>query len=146
MNDRFLNAVGLNTKIIKGVISISGIYSLHTPTTLPEHTCGWKNAIFHTIYVKSNFGIDQEKWHEASPIFHVKTSPYIPPFLVLNAERDLGLENGASTFVDILSKRIPKIQHLIVNSTSHATVTRSEATVNYATSFIEEIIAIENNN
>jgi hypothetical protein len=57
LDDKYLKAVNVDPSFIKGVIAISGIYSLHSPLTLPEHShCSFKTKFFHTAYTKSTFG------------------------------------------------------------------------------------------
>lgn len=67
-DESYLKAEGLSAKSVKGVIPISGVY-----TIIP----GRLSAVF---------GEDQEICRKASPIQHVKGSE--PPFLILYAEKD----------------------------------------------------------
>jgi acetyl esterase/lipase len=95
----YLRSVSLDPSIIKGVISVSGIYSLLSPMTVPEQcACSFKTLLFQRLYVRPTFGYDHSKWLEASPIEHIQLNKQFPPFFLINAQHDLGLDNGTATF------------------------------------------------
>jgi len=96
--------------------------------------------VFHNVYVYYNFGSDQLKWTDASPLHHLSNATYIPPFLVINAAYDMGLENGATVFVKKLADKGVEAVHSIVDWTTHGSVTRSHVTVKLATTFITKLL------
>ncbi len=67
---------------------MSGIYQVAAP--LSSSYGGPKNGMFRLLYTKAAFGDDRRVWESASPFHHVRESS--PPFLVMNAASDLGLE------------------------------------------------------
>lgn len=69
------------------------------------------------------FGRDRDVQVDASPIHHIR--PGIPPFLVLNAEREVaGLHDMADDFVAALKKhRVPVDRH-IVDGVTHRTIVK----------------------
>eukprot|EP01116_Phalansterium_solitarium_P009316 TRINITY_DN2341_c0_g1_i1.p1 TRINITY_DN2341_c0_g1~~TRINITY_DN2341_c0_g1_i1.p1 ORF type:complete len:366 (+),score=99.11 TRINITY_DN2341_c0_g1_i1:72-1100(+) len=137
LHDSFLRDVGLEPTVICGVVTISGIYSLSSPMTMPEQSpCSIKTAFFHRVYVRPTFGADQALWKAASPIEHLTTTKRrVSPFLVVNAQIDLGLQYGAQTFVDALKQKGVSVSHHVVPKTTHATVTRHATTLALASDF-----------
>lgn len=70
-NSEWLREAGLETNLIKGIISISGVFDVRPDLLL-----------FNVVFGKSTQ--DREK---ASPISHVK--PGLPPFLILHGDYEL---------------------------------------------------------
>lgn len=149
----------LPADFIKGVVAMSGVYSLHRPMG----GCGaWKNWIFHQQYIRPTFGEEERVIVKNSPSCllriglgddphankhkcftqrwasllcqrmggapnqtektKVSSTRKIPPFLVLNASWDLGLEEDAKTFVELLKKCEVPVVHQFVDDTNHASV------------------------
>jgi hypothetical protein len=88
--------------------------------------------VFHKVYVKPNFGNNTKVWTEASPIEYISAGA--PAFLVINAQFDLGLENGAKHFVEEL------VQHEFVALTSHGSVSRTKKTSELAVQFMRKLM------
>jgi len=65
---------------IKGVISISGVYDLVANN----------NFMARMMYIQDSFGTDTEILKSASPLTYVRKDG--PPILLMNAEKDLGLD------------------------------------------------------
>ena len=77
-------------------------------------------------------------WTEASPIEYITASA--PSFLVINAQFDLGLENGGKIFVEELEKKGVAVQYEVVSLTSHGSVTRTKKTADLAVQFIKKLM------
>eukprot|EP00759_Apiculatamorpha_spiralis_P003372 PhF_6_TR11583/c0_g1_i1/m.18734 len=56
---------GLSTKDVKGVMLLSGVYSLHAP--LGHYVVSWRNWWFRKRYIQITFGDDAKTIDEASP-------------------------------------------------------------------------------
>jgi acetyl esterase/lipase len=118
-DSRYYRMVGLtDTSFIRGVCSVSGIYSLYGPVHLnPE---ALRNRLFRLTYGAAAFGPAKAGLIDASPITHV--SKAAPPFLLMSAASDMGLEIDAQRFADRLAQfDIPYEYHTIQN-TSHASI------------------------
>lgn len=118
LDGQWLREANVPPKLIKGVVVMSGVYSLDCP--LDDNACALKNVYFRQQYTTSAFGYSAAVWRAASPLTHV--GPYAPPFLVLSAERDLGLEVDAKRFVERLRNANVKVVYHTVPRTSHATM------------------------
>jgi len=59
----------------------------------------------------------------------------LPPFLLINATYDLGLEKGAERFVTELKKKNVQVQHFTLSGT-HGSVTRSQETIEKALNWL----------
>eukprot|EP00455_Lapot_gusevi_P031641 TRINITY_DN3439_c0_g1_i1.p1 TRINITY_DN3439_c0_g1~~TRINITY_DN3439_c0_g1_i1.p1 ORF type:complete len:429 (-),score=40.46 TRINITY_DN3439_c0_g1_i1:68-1354(-) len=114
----FLTAAGVSPSILKGVISVSGIYNLSGP--LASHYTSWRNFIFRSLYTLSAFGNDPDIWVQASPVEQVTSD--CPPFLLLSASSDLGLEYDATRFASVLKERNVESEHVTISNTSHASI------------------------
>lgn len=112
-DDRYLRDEGLKADVIRGVISVSGVYNI--PPGNMDFTLGGRSATaFHLRQVGlvrgepapgrerwphfggipmsidpywPAFGSDPDKRADASPINHVR--PGLPPFLIMHADNDL---------------------------------------------------------
>eukprot|EP01006_Ploeotia_vitrea_P049821 TRINITY_DN67381_c0_g1_i1.p1 TRINITY_DN67381_c0_g1~~TRINITY_DN67381_c0_g1_i1.p1 ORF type:complete len:275 (-),score=5.15 TRINITY_DN67381_c0_g1_i1:96-899(-) len=105
---------------IKGVICVSGLYTLPNPTT-----SALRNRVFQEMYLHPTFGRQNssELIKTASPTWHVsQLQGELPPFLVLNAATDLGLETDGKNFVAALQKKNVKATWKRVPLTAHATI------------------------
>jgi acetyl esterase/lipase len=109
-DDSYLRAEGVNPNVIRGVISICGVYRVHD---LAAHAAmalqaGEKkegSALEARLApITAIFGSDLKVRKQASPISHVH--PGIPPFLVLYAEHDLPrLADMAREFDSLLQQQ-----------------------------------------
>src|SRR5262249_34344724 len=109
-DDSYLKAEGLNPRIVRGVISICGVYRIHdlaTHTTMALQAGEKKEGSTleaRLAPITAIFGSDLKVRKQASPISHVH--PVIPPFLVLYAEHDLPrLADMAREFDSLLQQQ-----------------------------------------
>jgi len=141
LHPKYLKQVNIPRTFFKGVIPISGIYTLSAPME------GWKSSVFRKVYVIPTFGKDEKIWKEASPIEYVaisegsKEKEFIPPFLILNATKDMGLDFDGKAFYTTLQKCCGYVEHHIIESTNHASVTRNDVAVEYCISFMNKQLA-----
>jgi acetyl esterase/lipase len=100
-DDAYLKALGLGADAIKGVIGMSGVYSI------PAN-------IFPRV-----FGTDPGARKQASPIEHVR--PGLPPFLLLYADNDLpGCDKEpCDAFCKALKEKGNKVQEVEVKDSNH---------------------------
>jgi len=105
---------------IKGVIAMSGIYSLLSPVSHRIY-----DLIFRWLYASTTFGFREAVLVAASPITHIEACALcttIPPFLIFNASSDLGLQVGGRRFAAKLREHnVPCEYHLLPN-TNHASI------------------------
>ncbi len=102
-DDTYLKAEGLSLEAVKGVVPISGVY-----TIAPGPLSGV-------------FGKDEEVCKNASPLQHVKEKD--PPFLVVWADKDMpGLGRMAEKFSDALKDSKCDLTSLEVKDRSHITI------------------------
>jgi len=159
---------------IKGVIGLSGVYTLVKP--LGGLFAWWKNRIFEKHMRDPVFGNDPATHASYSPSALVRleagkglpfksrcalgmhthsiaNSRYtsdaptseLPPFLLLNASWDLGLEDDASYFAKALKARTGfRPVHETIADTNHATVSWDEATFARCREFIASCEANSN--
>lgn len=143
---RYLKEVGLNTEAIKGVVAVSGVYEIpsgpvrvklggterdafHADAVLPIRGESPSEAglrlgkgipltgdIFGPV-----FGDDPEFCKDASPLHQVR--PGLPPFLLVNAEKDLPLLAGmAERFHLALQGSGCTVRHLTVPRRNHNSI------------------------
>jgi acetyl esterase/lipase len=129
---KYLKAEGLKSTLIKGVISVSGVYQIpHLDLSLTQGEPPAKNSsalatILDQFEVQINplslvFGSDTKVLKDASPLNHVK--PGLPPFLLINAANDLLLlPEMAHDFATALKKAGCEVQTLTVGQRDHETV------------------------
>jgi len=137
-----LGRVGLNNSYIKGVICLSGIYTVAHP--LSDSLDDLFNSLFRKFYVESIFGVGEECWSNASPATHLLTHPNgdnLPPFLICNAAVDLGLEFDGRKFFQMLTDRNVNVKYELISFTTHGTITRSDSTADLCTEFIYQILS-----
>ena len=114
----------LSPRNIRGVIPMSGIYSLNNPThPSPNH---FRNWLFRVLYSSSLRFPSEKSRDDFSPVEHIKSSAEgqsLPPFLVMSAKFDMGLEVDAARFVARLEQCGHSAQyHIIGRWTTHATI------------------------
>jgi acetyl esterase/lipase len=103
---------------IRGVLSISGPF------------CGERmaaNRMARRMYMHPVFGSDEQEWPHAFPLAHVPQCAnrvYTPPFLLLNASQDFGLELHTDDFAAALKQHQVPVQTAIVPSTNHISIIR----------------------
>jgi acetyl esterase/lipase len=114
-DETYLKGCGLTTKAIRGVIPISGVYSI------PDR------------FLPNVFG-DQAK--KASPLVHVR--PGLPPFMILYADKDLiGCDRGPSeAFCKALKGKKAEARTLEIKNSNHFSIilsaTRADTDVSNA--------------
>lgn len=127
LDPRYLQAEGLTASRIRGVIGISGPYSL-PPRAFPE-----------------TFGEDPEAHADAFPLRHVTDVPAsgLPPFLLLAADADYpGLPLSGQTLRAALEKHGVKAAYHEITDRDHITIVSSipkgeDPVVRHITGFIK---------
>ncbi|CAF0948397.1 unnamed protein product [Rotaria sordida] len=106
---------------IRGVIAMSGIYTLSSPTHDSQNNI--RNLIFRILY-SSNLRYPEGKTMiEYSPIEYIKEDNELPPFLVMSARFDMGLEVDARRFVEKLRQYNYQVEYYIIGGmTTHGTI------------------------
>jgi acetyl esterase/lipase len=100
-------------KDIKCVISISGVYSLER----------FKARRMERRYLYAVFGRNPEKWEKAFPIFHANAyKGKAPPFLLINAGIDGGLELHTDDFAQALQKSGIQNERLMFKCKNHFSI------------------------
>ncbi len=77
-DQRYLQAVGENLQLLKGIILLDGA-GYDIPRLMREHNQP-------NFYVEA-FGNDEQVWQDASPVAHVAADKGIPPFLIFYTPR-----------------------------------------------------------
>ena len=123
-DESYLQAEGLSRKAIRGVIAVSGVY------TIPDKVAFEMPAYSATPGAKVNlsfnpfdlaFGKDPAGRKAASPLTYV--SEGLPPFLVISAERDLPmLPEMAEELVAAIKRKGGSADLLQVKDRQHSTV------------------------
>lgn len=116
---KYYRQIGLeDTSFIRGVCSISGVYTLIGPIHRDPNS--FKNRLFRLTYGAAAFGLSRDNLIDASPITHVSSSA--PPFLVMSATSDMGLEVDANMFCQRLKEVGVEYEYHIIHNTSHSTI------------------------
>lgn len=106
---------------IRGVITMSGIYTLANP--IHDSKYNIKNLIFRVLYSSNLLYPNGKTMNEYSPIEYIEANDDIPPFLVLSARFDMGLEVDARRFVDRFRQYNHQVEyHIIGGMTTHGTI------------------------
>lgn len=124
---QYLMAEGLTPSMIRGVIGVSGVYSLTgelTPTAKPL-AAGQPSG--PGVLLGHVFGADVREHFQASPVQHVTKSA--PPFLLAYADRDLLLLPAqAVAFQESLSAAGVPARKLLVAPRDHQTILKAMLT------------------
>jgi len=158
----------LPSNFIRGVILLSGVYSLYHP--MGGGYSGTKNFLFVRRYVRPVFGKDETILINNSPscllqlrlgipivgkkkrwsIFGKSTSVPsenkrtsitshpLPPIIILSAGKDWGLEMDAQNFYTLLQQAGVNVKYSIVPNTKHGTICKALKTEELALFFIRE--------
>jgi acetyl esterase/lipase len=106
---------------IRGVITMSGIYTLSSPTHDSKYNI--RNLVFRMLYLSNLLYPEGKTMFEYSPIEYIKTDDEVPPFLVMSARFDLGLEVDARRFVEKFRQHNYQVEyHVIGGMTTHGTI------------------------
>jgi acetyl esterase/lipase len=124
-DESYLKAEGLSLKDIKGVLPLSGVYSLPEKFSLALPFAGPKAKVETepaTMMVDrlfdSVFGKDKEKRKEAFPIAHIKEG--LPPFLILYGDGDLpDFDKNAEGFAKALKEKSVKVETMEIAKRNH---------------------------
>jgi acetyl esterase/lipase len=124
-DDTYLKAEGLGAKDIKGVLPMSGVYSLPDKLSLSLTFAGPKQKVdmeatasFVDMLLTSVFGKDKEVRKKAMPLTHVKDG--LPPFLIVYADRDIpDFDKNADEFAKALRKKDVKAETLEIAKRNH---------------------------
>jgi len=138
----YLERHNLDVSIIKGVIAISGIYNVGSPLHINAND--WTNILYRSVYVEPTFGKNADVWQKASPFSHAQNleKDKIPPFLIINAATDFGLESDGKRFFELLgTKEIPFLKYLLVPDTNHQSITTSKLVVDNCIEFIYDVLS-----
>jgi acetyl esterase/lipase len=107
---------------IRGVIAMSGIYTLSNPVHDSKYNIG--NLIFRILYSSNLLYPEEKTLIEYSPIEYInENDDQLPPFLVMSARFDLGLEVDARRFVEKFRQCNHQVEyHIIGGMTTHGTI------------------------
>jgi acetyl esterase/lipase len=138
----YLEKHNLDVSVIKGVIAISGIYNVGSPLHVDHNH--FFNKMYRAAYVEPTFGKDLDTWVKASPFIHAQDleSKKIPPFMIINAATDFGLECDGNRFYELLrAKDVPFTKYLVVKDTHHQSVSLSQVVVDNCLEFIYDVLS-----
>ncbi|MEW5725184.1 MAG: alpha/beta hydrolase [Thermodesulfobacteriota bacterium] len=113
-DERYLEAVGLSLRVIRGVVLLDGAgYDLPLQMTMTG------GPLFDQIYHMA-FGGDPQRWRDASPSAHVVAHKGIPPFLLfhLGPRQATGVQAGK--FAEVLTKAEVPVEDQFAQGVSHA--------------------------
>eukprot|EP01130_Rhizamoeba_saxonica_P018856 TRINITY_DN958_c0_g2_i1.p1 TRINITY_DN958_c0_g2~~TRINITY_DN958_c0_g2_i1.p1 ORF type:complete len:237 (-),score=36.00 TRINITY_DN958_c0_g2_i1:15-725(-) len=135
----YLEQEGIDLRIIKGVLAISGVYDLQNPTRV-----GWRDNMYRYTYLYPSFGKNVDVIREASPLFNIQENMNYPPIIVMNADGfDLNLEKVSELFSEALLNSGYVSEYLEIKGTNHATVTRSNIVIRSAIDFFNRQLSIK---
>ncbi|UJR21440.1 hypothetical protein I4U23_024526 [Adineta vaga] len=100
---------------IQGVIATSGIYSLTNPTHDSENNI--RNWIFRILYSSNLIYPKGKTAKDYSPIEYIKEDDDIPPFLVMSARFDMGLEVDGKRFYERFQTCRQSAEYYVVSGT-----------------------------
>jgi acetyl esterase/lipase len=138
---RWLSRRNVPADFIKGVVSISGIYNVADPLDSPLFSWG-----YNKIYITPTFGNDLDFMNDSSPLIHLNSidtaqKHHIPPFFILNASSDLGLQKDGRAFHSaFVAKGLP-VQYSILERETHGTISRSTKTMTAARDFLVGVLS-----
>jgi acetyl esterase/lipase len=116
----YLKKLGIPPSVIKGVISVSGVYRL-PEVSLRFGVAGATALQLHLNPFAVVFGSQPRVLQQAFPLAHVKTG--LPPFLLINADKDLpGLAAMAREFAQALKEKGVPAKQLTVPDRNHDSV------------------------
>ena len=116
---QYLADIQVDPAFVRGVVAISGVYSLTGPLADRQRAC---NALFRCTYGASAVGssCSRKTLVDASPLQHVHSR--LPAFLILSAQSDFGLEADAERFVRALAAAGVEHEYHTIAGTDHATI------------------------
>ena len=112
---------------IRGVITMSGIYTLTKPIHDSNYNIG--NLVFRILYSSNLLYPNGKTMKEFSPIEYINQNDSLPPFLVMSARFDLGLEVDAQRFVNKFREHNHRVEYYTIGGmTTHGTIASKFAT------------------
>lgn len=106
---------------IRGVITMSGIYTLTNPIHDSQYNI--KNLVFRMLYSSNLLYPEGKTMMEFSPIEYIKENDQLPPFLVMSARFDMGLEVDAKRFVEKFQQYNHPVEYYTIGGiTTHGTI------------------------
>jgi len=128
------------SKIIKGVLAISGIYNVGSPFS--DNEDDWTNSLYRDFYVNKVFGTSREDWKKASPYSHAVQldSSKIPPFFICNATIDFGLDYDGKKLCTLLTSKGVKANYVQVCA-NHQSVSVSNEVIDHCCEFIYDVLS-----
>lgn len=139
LDKRWLRGVPQN--FIKGVLSISGIYNVSDPLDSVVASWGYKK-----LYSTPTFGTDVDFMLDCSPLTHLNNLDtnmphHTPPFFLLNAAKDFGLEKDGRSFHAAFNAKGLSCRYQVLQKESHGSISRSEQTMLAARDFFVSLMA-----
>ena len=111
----------LSMSPIRGVIAMSGIYTLANPVHDSQHD--FRNLVFRVLYLSNLLYPEGKTRVEYSPIEYITEDKVLPAFLVMSARFDMGLEVDARRFVQRFRTCGHEVEyHIIGGMTAHDTI------------------------
>lgn len=115
---KYLMAEGLTPSAIKGVIPVSGVFTLSGEMTAEPMPAAGGTPTGAGVFFAHVFGSDPAVHRAASPIVHVKTG--MPPFLIAYADRDMiTLPAQAVAFHDALKAKGNSVDKILMTNRTH---------------------------
>ena len=105
---------------IRGIVTMSGIYTLSNPVHDSNHHPN--NWIFRILYSSNLHFPKGKKMNEYSPIEYIEENQSLPPFLVMSARFDMGLEIDAQRLVQRLRQYNHTVDYHVIKGTTHGTI------------------------
>lgn len=143
LKDPALGLTAADRRAIRGVIGVSGVYSIPQPHDIARVMAGMLSGLSmndppgdppppapSAMLLKASawldpfalvFGRDRKVQRQAAPLAHVR--PGLPPFLLLYAQHDLPLVDGmARTFAAALKKDDDSVRTKCIDGRNHDTI------------------------
>jgi acetyl esterase/lipase len=126
-DETYLKAEGLDLKDVKGVMSMSGVYSvpdtadLSVGLGLGKVKINAEDRFSIDRFLASVFGKDPEMRTQAFPLAHVKKD--LPPFLILWADHDIPtFDKNAEEFVKALQAKDVSVESREIAKHNHMSI------------------------
>lgn len=141
LDRQWLDRRDVPVDFIKGVVTISGIY--HVPDPLGSPVLLWG---YNRLYITPTFGDNLDFMLACSPLTHInrldtEQPHYTPSFLVLNAERDFGLEKDGKAFSAAFEAKGLPCRYEVLAAESHASISKSDRSMTIARDFLVTLLA-----
>jgi len=136
----YLNSFQIPLNIIKGVMCISGVYTIGSPFS--ENSNDIQTTIYRKVYINPIFGKNPADWLQASPSYHLsqELTHIVPPFCIFNASVDLNLNHDGEKFFSILDQKGILAEYHSIEA-RHDTITRNQIVADICSQFIKKILS-----